>query len=180
MKNFPFAILVLVVGCSEKAAPPPATPPSTSAKSSEFRAPALDHLSYKVPPEWVSEPLGDKMRKAQYRVPDRNGKGEPALLTFFNMAAQETDTIVNYWRQKMGGADASVTKVEGTQNPTTLVDIAGSYSGDGATIENARFLGAMVDVGEQTWYLKFAGPEATVSGWKDAFVEMLKGMRAIQ
>jgi hypothetical protein len=166
-----------VAGCSDSSRPPAMPPPPPK---NDHRAPALDYLSYKTPPEWVSEEVTDNMRKAHYRIPDRQGKAAPASLTFFNMAAQSEETIVDYWRQKMGGAEAKVTKIEGGASPATLVDISGTYGGDGPTMENARFLGAMVDAGGQTWYLKFVGPEATVAGWKDAFVEMLKGMRSVK
>jgi hypothetical protein len=117
------------------------------------------------------------MRLAQYRIPDKGGKGAPASLTFFSMGGQSVETMTDYWRNKMGGADASVSKIQGAACPTTLVDIAGEYTDANPPLADARFLGAMVEVGERTWYLKFVGPTATVSGWKDAFIEMLKGMR---
>jgi hypothetical protein len=177
MKIATIALLALVLaGCSDSSRPSSSPAPSPPSAKGDFRPPAMDSLSYKTPPEWVSEETSDSMRKAQYRVPDKQGKAAPALLTFFKMSAQSEETIVDYWRQKMGDAEATVTKVQGAVNPVTLVDISGTYS-DGSTLENARFLGAMVDAGEQTWYLKFVGPAPTVSGWRDAFVEMLKGMR---
>lgn len=120
------------------------------------------------------------MRKAQYRIPPRGGAGEPASLSFFNMGAQSLETMTEYWRGHMGGAAAATSKIEGAVNPATLVDISGEYSGDGQSIRNARFLGAIVEAGGRTWYLKFVGPAETVGGWKDAFIEMLKGMKAVE
>ena len=120
------------------------------------------------------------MRLAQYRIPSRTGKGDPASLTFFSMGGQSVETMTDYWRNKMGGADASVTKVKDAASPTTLVDIVGEYSDVNPPLADARFLGAMIEVGERTWYLKFVGPAETVAGWKDAFIEMLKGVRPIE
>lgn len=176
MKALPLAMVsILAVGCS----PAPTSAPPPTAKR-EFRPPAKDFIAYKTPPEWVSEEVSDNMRKAQYRVPDRSGKGAAALLTFFNMSPQSEETIVDYWRDKMGGADANVSKIQGAATPTTLVDIAGEYTGENPPMANARFLGAIVDAGERTWYLKFVGPAGTVDGWRDAFVDMLKGLRPIE
>jgi len=140
----------------------------------------MNQLSYKTPPEWISEEVSDAMRKAQYRIPGKGGKGAAATLTFFSMAPQSVETIVDYWKNKMGGADASVSKIEGTAAPTTLVDIAGEYTDGQTALADARFLGAIIETGDRTWYLKFVGPSATVSAWKDAYVEMLKGVRPIE
>lgn len=178
MKIATLALMVLAAaGCSDSSRPSTSPAPAPPTPKGEFRPPAMDSLSYKTPPEWVSEDTSsDNMRKAQYRIPDRQGKAAPASLTFFRMSAQNEETIVDYWRQKMGDAEAKVTKVEGAAHPVTLVDISGTYT-DGGPLENARFLGAMLDAGDLSWYFKFVGPAPTVSGWKDAFVEMLKGMR---
>ena len=184
MKALPLAILlILAAGCSPAPssaahAPAPAAAPPSATK--EYRPPAKSFLSYKTPPEWISEEVGDNMRKAQYRIPDRAGKAAAASLTFFSMSPQSVDTIVNYWRDKMGGADANVAQIKGAACPTTLVDIAGEYTGDSPSIANALFLGAIVEAGERTWYLKFVGPAATVEGWREAYVEMLKGLKPTQ
>ena len=181
MKTSLLAIgLILAAGCSpaptsKAPATAPAAAPPSAAK--EFRPPAKSFLSYKTPPEWISEEVTENMRKAQYRIPDKGGKAAAASLTFFKLNAQNVETIVNYWRDKMGGADANVAPIKGAACPTTLVDIAGEYTGDSPAIPDARFLGAIVETGDQHWYLKFVGPAATVEGWRDAYVEMLKGLK---
>jgi len=173
-------LVVSSMSCSNQVSDAPKGPPGPDPSTSEFRPPAKDFLKYDAPREWVSEKLTDKMRKAQYRVPDRKGKAAPASLTFFNMGRREDEEIVEYWRNKMGGADANVAKIKGASGDGIVVDIEGNYTGDGANLENARFLGAMIDIGPHTWYFKFVGPVETVGGWKDAFVEWLKGVRPIE
>ena len=160
----------------------PATKPSPSPAaptSSEYQPEAKQALTYTTPAGWVSEKPTEPMRKAQYRVPGKGGGG-PALLTFFRMSNMPVDTMVQYWRDKMGGADAAVTKVEGAKCPTTIVDISGASSD--ANIDNARFLGAIIDVGNDqwAWYLKFVGPAETVTAWKADFLAMLKGVRTVE
>jgi len=173
-------LLALALGCSKNGPATSAPSTATAPASKEFRPPAREFLNYKTPPEWISEEPTEPMRKAQYRIPDKKGKAAPAVLTFFGMAPQNEETIVDYWREKMGGADASVTKIQGAASPTTLVDITGEYTGERPPVANARFLGAIVETGQRNWYLKFVGPADTVSGWKDAFVEMLKGVRPLE
>ena len=184
------AVLVLSAGCSKpslQGSPP--TPPSPAPAAAPAAPPpapkggfvpeAKKMLSYQTPPEWVAEEPGGQMRKAQYRIPAKQGQHAAAQLTFFSMSAQSTETMVGYWRDKMGGADANVTTLKGAALPVTLVEIAGTYS-EGDPIENALFLGAIVEAGERTWYLKFAGPAETVEGWKSAYIDMLKGMRTVE
>ena len=182
MKQISIAlVLAVAAGCSESSKPPPApAPASAPAVKKEARPPAKEALSYKTPPEWVSEEATG-MRKAQYRVPDKNGKEGPAVLTFFTMTPLTVDKMTEYWGAKMGGGDPVVTKVEGAAVPTTILDFTGPYSDEGGAIENARFLGAIIETpGNSYWYLKFAGPAGTVTGWKDAFTELLKGLRPIE
>ena len=157
----------------------PVAKPSPAPAPGEYQPEAKQALNYTTPAEWVSEKPTENMRKAQYRVPGKGGGG-PAMLTFFRMSNMPVETMVQYWRDKMGGADAAVTKVEGARLPTTLVDMSGTSSD--ANIDNARFLGAIIDVGDDSWawYLKFVGPAETVSAWKADFVTMLKGVRTVE
>lgn len=181
MKLIPIVALIILAGCSESSKPAAAPAPSpVAAAKKEYRPPAKDSLSYKTPPEWVSEEATG-MRKAQYRIQDKNGKEGPAVLTFFTMTPLTVEKMTEYWGAKMGGADPVVTKVEGAAVPTTILDFSGPYADEGGSIENARFLGAIIETpGNTFWYLKFAGPAGTVTGWKDAFTDLLKGLRPIE
>jgi hypothetical protein len=195
MKIVLWVLCVAVAGgCSRPAAepaPPAPAPapasapaPAPAAPKESVRPPAKDHLSYTTPAEWVSEKPANEMRKAQYRVPDRKGKSDPASLTLFTFGgpAASLESNVERWREQMGGGDASISKVEGAASPATVVDITGTYAGDdkGKPVENARLLAAVVEAGDRTWYFKMVGPADTVDGWKDAFITMLKGVRPIE
>ena len=186
MQRITWVVAVLfALGCSKPVADPPAPPaPGPKPVVKVKKTAASEFLTYAVPPEWVSEEPANEMRKAQYRIPDRKGKAGDANLTFFTFGgpASSLESNVERWREQMGGADAAISKIQGSACAATLVDLTGNYAGDsgGSPIENTRFLGAIVEAGERTWYLKFVGPADTVSGWKDAYVEMIKGIRPIE
>jgi len=169
-------VFVAVAGCGPS--PSPAAPPPVE------KSAAAEALSFKVPPEWVSEKPVSTMRKAQYRVPDRQGKGGDASLTLFHFGASgfSLESNIDRWRDQMGGADPNIEVIKGAASKTTLVDIAGTYAGDAKDppIESARLLAGIVETSQGPWYFKFVGPAATVDGWKDAYVEMLKRVRAIE
>jgi hypothetical protein len=65
-----------------------------------------------------------------------------------------------------------------------LVEVAGTYNG-GMTMTAApaspkpgyRLLGAVVPGPDANWYFKFTGPDATVSGARDAFLSMVKSTK---
>ena len=177
-RMIPVLLLAAAAACSQESVstPPKAAPP---APTGDFQPEAKKFLNYTTPAEWVSERYEAGMRKAQYRIPGKGGAG-PASLVFFRMATMSEEQLSDYWRNKMGGADAAVSKLEGTKVPTTIVDISGTYSEADPAIENARFLGAMVEVGDSSWYLKFAGPAETVAGWKAEYFAMLKGLRPLE
>ena len=177
-------LLAMAAACSKPVAVAPAPVPAPPPPAKEAKPPAAEMLSYKTPPEWISEEPANQMRKAQYKIPARKGKSEPAALTLFTFGgpAASLEGNIERWREQMGGGDASVSKIEGSACPATIVDIAGNYSGDdrGKPMENARLLVAVVEAGERTWYFKFVGPADTVDGWRDAFLELLKGVRPIE
>ncbi len=178
------ALLLIALAACTKSAPASPAPAAAPPPPKAVKPAAAELLSYKTPPEWVSEEPANQMRKAQYRVPDKNGKADAASLTLFTFGGPTSslETNLERWREQMGGGDASVQKLEKSSCPATLVDIEGTYSGDdrGKAVENARLLVAVVEAGERTWYFKFVGPAETVGGWKDAFVQMIKGVRPIE
>ena len=65
-----------------------------------------------------------------------------------------------------------------------LVDIAGTYkdrpgpfAGEGVDRENYRMLAAIIVTDDANFYVKFYGPQGTVSEQREAFLEMLDGLQ---
>ena len=73
-------------------------------------------------------------------------------------------------------------KIDGRE--VHLVDIAGTYkdrpgpfAGAGVDRENYRMLAAIIVTGDVNFYVKFYGPQKTVSQQREAFLTMLDGMQ---
>ena len=134
-------------------------------------------IKFEAPKEWTKEKPSSNMRKAQYKVPDKEKKAKDAELTlsFFGKGAGGLEANLKRWSAQMGGAEGKPEVIEG-KCKVTLVDLKGTYSPGfgGDAIEDARMLGAVVETEAGPWFFKLVGPAATVGGWKDEMVALLK------
>jgi hypothetical protein len=183
MNKLPIALLVLV-SCSPDPTPPPPKvapgdpgpammmPPERAAKA------AGDLIPFDAPSGWVKEEPSSSMRKAQYKVPDKEKKGKDAQLALFYFGPNNDmlDANVKRWAQQMGADDPKAEVIQG-KCKITLVDLKGTYTGDkdAGPLENARLLAAVVEASDGPWYFKLVGPADTVGPWREQFVTMLKG-----
>jgi hypothetical protein len=148
-------------------------------------------LLWTVPLEWIAEKPASSMRRAQYRVPGKSGDGECAV--FYFGPGQGGDPMSNAvrWAEQFTLADGSsaqstmkTSEVEAGGLKIFLVEVAGTYKG-GMTMTAApavpkpgyRLLGAVVPGPDANWYFKLTGPDATVSGARDAFLSMVKSTK---
>ena len=135
-------------------------------------------IKFEAPKEWTKETPSSKMRKAQYKVPDKEKKGKDAELTlaFFGQGAGGTKDNLERWYKQMGLTEGKPEEIEG-KCKVTLVDLKGTYTPGfgGAAIENARMLGAIVQTADGPWFFKLVGPADTVGGWRDDYIKLLKG-----
>jgi hypothetical protein len=117
------------------------------------------------------------MRKAQYKVPDKEKKAKDAemLLFFFGPNAGGIDANLKRWATQMGQATFTPEKIEGACK-ITLVDIKGSYQErpDVEAIADARMIAAVVETADGPWFFKLVGPADTVGDWREETVRMLK------
>jgi hypothetical protein len=184
MNKLLIAILALV-SCSDDATPPrptaaPESPGSAAIASAPERParPAVDVIKFDAPAGWVKEEPSSNMRKAQYKVPDKEKKGADAQMALFYFGARNDmlEDNLKRWAQQMGAADPKTEVLQGKCR-IHLVDLKGTYTGDqqqGAQ-ENQRLLAAVVESADGPWYFKLVGPAETVGPWRDDFIKMLKG-----
>ena len=136
-------------------------------------------IAFEAPKEWTKEEPASNMRKAQYRIPDKEKTAKDAELTLFFFGANNTLLKANLqrWGQQMG-AEVKPETIEG-KHPVTLVDLKGTYVGDAASgpQENARMLAAVVEAPDGPWYFKMVGPADTVGDWREEFIKLLKGAK---
>ena len=135
-------------------------------------------IKFEAPKEWTKEKPSSNMRKAQYKVPDKEKKGTDAefTLAFFGKNAGGVKANLERWYKQMGVTEGKPEEIEG-KCKVTLVDLKGTYTPGfgGAAIENARMLGAIVETADGLWFFKLVGSAGTVGGWRDDYVKMLKG-----
>jgi hypothetical protein len=189
----------LVSSRGETQALPPGHPPIDAGGTPQSSLPAVPDgagtgdaaLKWAAPPGWVAEKPASPMRRAQYRVPGSAGEGECAV--FYFGPGQGGDTMANAerWADQFTLADGSsarsamkTSEIESGGLKIFLVEVAGTYKG-GMTMTAApavpkpgyRLLGAVVPGPDANWYFKFTGPDATVSGARDAFLSMVKSTK---
>ena len=183
-------LLVGLVSCSPDPTPPPmkiapnmADPsaPVMMAPPDRPARPAVDLIKFDAPADWVKEEPSSTMRKAQYKVSDKEKKAGDAQLALFYFGPRNDmlDDNIKRWAQQMGTGDPKPEILQG-KCKITLVDLKGTYTGDQQTgpQENSRLLAAVVENEDGPWYFKLVGPADTVGPWRDEFVKMLKGAGA--
>jgi hypothetical protein len=134
-------------------------------------------IQFEAPKEWTKETPANRMRKAQYKVPDKEKKAKDAELTlfFFGPNAGGVDANLKRWAAQMGQAAAKGEAIEG-KCKVTLVDLKGTYTErpDADPVENARMLAAVVETAGGPWFFKLVGPADTVGDWREEYVALLK------
>lgn len=184
MNKSAIAFLILV-SCNPSDPVPPAPKVAPDAKPEPAMMmpperpprPAVDPIKFEAPKEWTKEEPANNMRKAQYKVPDKDKKAADAQLALFYFGPNNDmlDDNVKRWAQQMGADDPKAEVIKG-KCKITLVDLKGTYTGDSKAGEqpNSRLLAAVVEDTDGPWYFKLVGPADTVGGWKEEFVTMLK------
>ena len=185
MNKLPIALLLLVSCSPDPTPPPPKVAPEAPGPGPAMMMPPerparpeVDLIKFDAPAAWVKEEPSSNMRKAQYRIPDKEKKGKDAQMALFYFGPNNDmlEDNVKRWAQQMGAADPKPEVLQG-KCKITLVDLKGTYTGDkdAGAMENSRLLAAVVEAADGPWYFKLVGPADTVGPWKEDFVTMVKG-----
>lgn len=178
MKQLAFALLLLA-SCSPDPGPSGKTDPApTTDPAPATPRPAVKLIGFTAPAGWIQEEPTNNMRKAQYRVPDKQKQAKDALFVLSTTRTWSPESFqenLDRWSAQMGGAAPKVETFVG-QCKTTLVDLTGDYRSDfdPEPVTGARMLVAIVETPDAPWFFKMVGPQETVGGWRDDFVAMLK------
>jgi hypothetical protein len=147
---------------------PPAPPPAR---------PRGAELSFRVPEAWVREEPANRLRRFQFRVPDKQKEHADAEFVVFHFgpSGSRIQENIDRWAAQVRGSEARPQTLEGRLR-ATWVDLSGTYVGDGRDepLDEARMLAAVLEHPEGYWYFKLVGPAATVGDWKDEFLALLK------
>jgi len=149
-------------------------------------------LAWTAPSGWIEEHPSSPMRRAQYKVPGPGGEGECAVFYFGPGQGGDPMSNADRWADQFTLADGSPARSAMKTSELTvnglkvvLVEVAGTYKG-GMTMNAApatpkpgyRLLGAVAPGPDANWFFKLTGPDNTVTAQHDAFVAMVKSLRA--
>jgi hypothetical protein len=142
-----------------------------------------------VPSRWAPEPPTSSMRVLQLKVPGAEGAESAALIVYFFGPGQggTVEANVERWKSQFSGPDGSpvvpsITSVEGSQLPATLVELEGSYARgigvgpSGEAQSDRMLLAAVVETPKGNLYPQLHGPAELVKSQRADFIAFLKGI----
>jgi hypothetical protein len=140
------------------------------------------------PATWIEHaPLGGMGRVANYTVPGRDGGEAAQIVVYYFGPGQggDIDSNILRWQSQFGPqADGTPTQpvvdrmnVEGI--PVTLVELAGDWMkmGQSRYTPDQLFIAAIVQAPTGNIFIRFAGQAATVEADREAFMDMVRGLR---
>ena len=138
-----------------------------------------------LPKAWEKQAPSSSMRIAQAAIPGPGGPGEFAVFFFGPGGGGSVDANIERWVGQMetsdhpkpetfesGGMKVTWVDVKGTMKPSQM-GMAPSQP-----LTDARLYGAVVEGPGGPWFFKATGSNKTMAPQRDAFVAMLKSVRA--
>jgi len=163
-----------------RTAPAPVPAPAPAPTMANTAVPTADGpgLAWTAPAHWVAKPAS-AMRKGTFTITGDAGATADLSITAFPGDVGGDLANINRWRGQIqlppiAAAElaAATSTVESQGLKLTVVDFTG---GPAATPQ--RVLGAIVPVGDSTWFFKLTGPAALVAREQPAFAAYLKTIR---
>ncbi|MEZ4448597.1 MAG: hypothetical protein R3B09_03880 [Nannocystaceae bacterium] len=158
--------------------------------SGTVRQETLGGLTMELPTEWTAQPPRSSMRLAEFIVPGPGGDVELAVYRFPG-GAGGTEANISRWKGQFtppeGKTIEDVTQVDVQERAPlkiTRVDITGTNvaeampgAGDRRNEPDSRMLAAIIEGAGDPFFLKAAGPSATLDLWAPAFTKVLEGVK---
>jgi hypothetical protein len=154
----------------------------------EVVAGSAQGIAWAAPSEWTSQPPSSEMRLAQWALPGST----PAECAVFHFAGGGTaqDNVQRWVRQfeptpGVVDEEAQQAEIESNGLTITLVRAGGTYLAQGPTMEGPverrpdhRLFGAITTIGEQMYFLKCVGPDATMQTHESGMVSLARSLQA--
>lgn len=148
-------------------------------------------LTFTAPDSWVAEKPKNMMRKAQYKLPGEGDGQDGEVVVFYFGPGQGGDNESNIQRwvgqfskadgSPLGADDVTRTKETAGDLPVTMVEFAGTFNAPtmggmsaGGTHDNYRMLAGIVEVGDDRWFIKATGPDATIKAHQAEIQDYIK------
>lgn len=160
---------------------PPAGSPQQDPKVAKFAG-----LSGPKPATWISHPPATQFAVAEYAIPGRDGADQGRIVV--STAGGTLDMNVARWKaQFRGGPDGGavepvISKVEAGDLSIDVVEFAGEYRGMGGGFTPGQLMitGIVPSTNNQQVFIKFIGPAKTVEANREAFMELLRGLKEVE
>jgi hypothetical protein len=158
-------------------APPPGSADGEPARSAG--------LVFAPPAGWVGEKPAGGMRLAQGTIPGPGGPAQFGVFFFGRGRGGSAADNVERWIAQIDGPTAPAARHAFSANGlrVTWVEAAGTLEpsqigmGPATAQPGWRLLGAVVEGPGGPWFFKVVGPDATVAGAREAFLQMLRDAR---
>ena len=149
-------------------------------------------LLWDTPAGWVAEQPRNPMRRAQYRLPGRDGAADGECAVFYFGPGQGGDAQGNVerWVAMLSKPDGSpvqgkVSEQKIGPRTVTRVEAAGTYHAVAMTMGGEPpppqpgwlLLGAVVPGPDANWFFRCAGPEKTIAAQRGGFDALLASVR---
>jgi len=136
-------------------------------------------LTWSAPAHWTAK-AASAMRKGSYAITADSGETADLSITAFPGDVGGDLANVNRWRGQIQLPPLAAAELSGA---TAHLDVNGlhlttvDFTG-GPTAKPQRVLGAIIPVGNATWFFKLTGPAALVAREQAAFASFLQTIRA--
>jgi len=138
--------------------------------------------TWKLPQGWQEQPASG-MRLGSFSIVEGDRKVDVSLVVLTGDAGGLTANV-NRWRGQLSLASqteadvaASVTKLEtAAGGQAAIVDIVGQAPGSDSK-SGPRILGAIIEQGDKTWFVKATGEDSLVEKHKSEFLDFVKSLQ---
>lgn len=144
-------------------------------------------IDFDLPAGWQSETPQSNMRLAQAAIPGPGGPGQLTVFYFGPGGGGGVDANIQRWIEQMDVAPGTSPRPESFEANgyrISVIDVSGTLkpsmmgTGPETPQPDSRLLGAVVEGPGGPWFFKATGPEATLGPQREAFLAMLRGVRA--
>jgi len=136
-------------------------------------------LTWSAPAHWAAKPAS-AMRKGSYAITDDSGETADLSITAFPGDVGGDLANVNRWRGQIQLPPLAAAELSGATAHLDVNDLhltTVDFTG-GPTAKPQRVIGAIIPVGNATWFFKLSGPAALVGREQAAFATFLQTIRA--
>jgi hypothetical protein len=168
-------------------------PPARAGEPAKSKSIAIagDAFKLSVPASWVTKKPRTMIVEHEFAVPAAKGDELDGRVTMMSAGGGVEANVARWYdqfKQPDGGSTkerAKVKKLDIAGQKVTLVDISGTYNdrpapmAPGVERANYRMLGAIVVTKKSgNYFIKFYGPQKTVTDHEEGFVKMLDSLQA--